>query len=142
MTFRPDPRDTRRHGVVYLVCFDERYKHAKHYLGFCEMAADRVERRMVEHMIGRGSNLLRVVTGAGIPWRLTRLWLGTRADERRLKNGGSSVRYCPRCTPRPQPIRFLEALDLDETAVEAVGVRMTPTVAEEYAEHYDDEVSF
>ena len=144
MTFRPDPRDARRHGVIYLVCFDQPYEHARHYLGFCEMATGRVERRMVEHMIGRGSNLLRVVSAAGISWRLTRLWLGTRADERRLKNNGSSVRYCPRCAPKLAPVRFLEGLALDEPteAVEAVVADVPAWRPSPEAEREVDEAGF
>lgn len=108
--FRPHPKDAKLYGTIYLVHFDEPYKHARHYLGF---APGDVDERMVKHMLGTGSNLMRVVSAVGISWRLARLWKGTRADERRLKNGKQAPRYCPICSEKPRPIRFIEPLPLD-----------------------------
>lgn len=105
-----DPRDARRHGVIYLLHFERRYHHAGHYLGFTQLApGERFER----HAAGNGARLLRVVRDAGIAWSLVRLWRGTRADERRLKNAGSGARLCPVCHPRPRAVRFLLALPID-----------------------------
>ena len=45
-------------GTVYLLHFDQPYKHARHYVGW----ASNVKRRLAEHEAGRGARLLAVVT--------------------------------------------------------------------------------
>lgn len=85
--------------AVYLVHFDRRYKHARHYMGFCE--TDDVGPRMERHRAGRGARLLAVVTDAGIAMRLARLWRGRKADrnfERKLKNSTRLADLCPVCS--------------------------------------------
>lgn len=81
--------------VVYLIHFDEPYKHARHYLG----STTDLDERLVEHHRGAGSRLMQVITAAGISWRLAREWRGGRKLERRLKKHGGAVRLCPICTP-------------------------------------------
>jgi len=85
-------------GVVYLLHFDQPYKHARHYTGW---AAD-LDARLAKHDAGRGARLLAVVKDAGIGWTLARTWPGTRARERAIKNQGGASRHCPSCgiTPR------------------------------------------
>ena len=77
-------------GTVYLLHFDQPYKHARHYVGW---TARNVKRRLAEHEAGRGARLLAVVREAGIGWQLARLWPGGHA------------RKCPLCgvTPRCLP---------------------------------------
>jgi len=87
-------------GVVYLVHFAEAFKHARHYTGFCEQQKN-LDQRMKYHRQGRGSKLLAAVSAAGIEFKVVRLWVGTRSDERALKNGAHSKRYCPVCNARP-----------------------------------------
>lgn len=83
---------------VYLLHFTRRYRHAGHYTGW---AAD-VARRLDEHRAGRGARLVEVVTAAGVPWQLARVWPGAdRAKERRLKRSGGASRYCPVCRVDP-----------------------------------------
>lgn len=106
-----DPRDHRRAGMVYLLHFERRYRHAGHYLGFTQLAP---EERFERHASGHGARLLRVVAAAGISWQLVRLWRGTRADERRLKLNGSSTRLCPHCVPKPRNVGFMQPIDLEE----------------------------
>ena len=88
-------------GTVYLLHFDQPYKHARHYVGW----AMNVKRRLAEHEAGRGARLLAVVKGAGISWQLARLWPGSRARERQIKRQGGHARHCPLCgvTPRSLP---------------------------------------
>lgn len=81
--------------VVYLIHFDEPYKHARHYLG----SAQDLDARLIEHHRGDGSRLMQVITAVGISWRLARTWRGGRQLERRLKTLGSAVRLCPICSP-------------------------------------------
>ena len=84
-------------GIVYLLHFDRRYKHAGHYLGF--VACD-LDHRLEIHKSGRGANLIRVIREAGIDFKLARTWNGTRSRERRLKNRGGASRFCPLCKGR------------------------------------------
>jgi hypothetical protein len=89
-----------RSGTVYLLHFDEPFRHARHYLGF----TTDLPSRLSVHDAGVGANLLRYVHAAGINWQLARIWPGDRARERQLHNGGHA-RRCPLCrattvTPR------------------------------------------
>lgn len=82
---------------VYLIHFDRPYKHARHYLGFVE-EAEGLEARMHRHEHGNGSRLMAVITEAGIPWQLVRVWPnGDRNFERHLKNQKNSKHLCPIC---------------------------------------------
>jgi predicted GIY-YIG superfamily endonuclease len=81
-------------GTIYLVHFDEPYRHARHYLGWTPRD---VATRLAEHAAGRGARLLAVVASAGIGWRLARTWAGSRARERQLKRQGGLSRLCPLC---------------------------------------------
>jgi predicted GIY-YIG superfamily endonuclease len=89
-------------GTVYLLHFDQPYKHARHYVGW---TARNVKRRLTEHEAGRGARLLAVVREAGIGWQLARLWPGSRERERQIKRQGGHARKCPLCgvTPRCLP---------------------------------------
>lgn len=81
--------------MVYLIHFEEPYKHARHYIGFTE---SNLEQRIDSHRKGTGSNLMKVVTNAGINWEVVRVWEdGDRNFERRLKNASHSSRHCPIC---------------------------------------------
>jgi predicted GIY-YIG superfamily endonuclease len=80
-------------GTIYLVCFDEPFSHARHYIGW---TAD-LEARIARHLKGDGSNLLRHVQAAGIGWQVTGTWQGTRRDERAIKDRNEAPQYCPRC---------------------------------------------
>lgn len=85
-------------GTVYLLHFNQPYKHARHYIGW----AKDVDARLAEHTTGHGARLLQVAHAAGITWTLARTWRGTRYRERRIKNQGGASRFCPLCgiTPR------------------------------------------
>jgi predicted GIY-YIG superfamily endonuclease len=87
-------------GTVYLLHFDQPYKHARHYVGW----ARNVPRRLAEHAAGRGARLMAVVREAGIGWRLARLWPGSRARERQIKRQGGHARHCPLCGVKPRTL--------------------------------------
>lgn len=79
---------------VYLLHFDQPYKHASHYLGY----ASNVKRRLEKHAKGLGARLLQVLIENGIGWQLVRTWSkGDRILERRLKRQKKSSRLCPIC---------------------------------------------
>lgn len=79
--------------MVYLLHFDRPYHHARHYLGSCANLQERLER----HSRGQGSNLLAIVSRAGITWELARTWCGGKERERQLKKQLGGSRLCPLC---------------------------------------------
>jgi hypothetical protein len=88
-------------SVVYLLHLVPAYRHARHYLGFAASSGLLV-RRLRDHATGRGANLTRVALAAGCRFELTRLWPGSRDDERRLKDQRAVPRLlCPACPGRP-----------------------------------------
>jgi predicted GIY-YIG superfamily endonuclease len=89
-------------GTVYLLHFDQPYKHARHYLGW----ALNLEARLAHHRAGTGARLLQVLKDEGIGWQLARTWENAdKSRERRLKNTGGASRYCPMCGVRPSKPR-------------------------------------
>jgi predicted GIY-YIG superfamily endonuclease len=87
-------------GVIYLLHFDQPYKHARHYTGWTEDLLHRLDR----HAAGNGARLVEVIWQAGIGFTLVRLCEGTRATERAIKNAGGASRPAP-----PSPQRPLDA---------------------------------
>src|SRR5262245_14167926 len=83
----------KRPPTVYLIHFNQAYRHARHYLGFTE----HLDKRITDHLCGMGARLLEVVTQAGIEWRLACAWPGDRELERRLKNRKEAPKLCPIC---------------------------------------------
>jgi hypothetical protein len=84
--------------MVYLIHFEPAYKHARHYLGYCEDS--RLGKRIEEHEAGRGARLTQVAVGAGCFLEVVRLWPGaSRRDERRMKRWRMAPRLCPICNP-------------------------------------------
>jgi len=94
------PLISRRHQLVprlNLAVHDRKpHFHAKHYLGYAEDLAARLER----HRAGNGARLMEVVSAAGITWRLARTWPGDRQLERKLKNRKEAPKLCPICNPK------------------------------------------
>lgn len=84
-------------GTAYLIHFDQPYKHAKHYRGFCE---GKVEDRLAMHQSGNGARLLRVLNEAGIGYKVVRIWTDVdRGFERALKKKAVHS-ICPICNPK------------------------------------------
>jgi hypothetical protein len=84
---------------VYLLHFDQPYKHARHYIGWTPGS---VPKRLRLHRAGRGARLLAVIKAAGIGFDLARIWPGGRARERQIKRQGGASRCCPLCGVRPR----------------------------------------
>lgn len=94
--------------MVYLLCFDKKYKHAKHYIGFTENGETGLTKRLERHKKGQGARLIEVITKAGIGFTLTRTWPeGDRNFERKLKNQKKSSALCPLCKERARRERVL-----------------------------------
>jgi predicted GIY-YIG superfamily endonuclease len=85
-------------GVVYLLHFDQPYRHARHYCGW----TTDLPARLAAHHSGHGARLIAVITGAGIGYRLARTWPGNRTRERQIKRQGGLSRCCPLCGVRPR----------------------------------------
>lgn len=83
-------------GTIYLLHFDPPYKHARHYLGWTE--GDDPWPRIIRHLQGQGSPLVRAAVESGSLVTLARTWSDSdRYKERRIKNGGGLRRVCPVC---------------------------------------------
>lgn len=90
-------------GYVYVIHFDEPYKHAKHYTGYAE---NDVDERIIKHDAGKGANLMRVVTEAGIGFKIAKVYYNVdRKFERRLKNRGGASKHCPICIAQAKLIK-------------------------------------
>jgi putative endonuclease len=103
---------------IYLIHFNAKIGNpnnprgqAQHYLG----STFRLDRRMEEHLTGRGAALMRAVREQGIPWQIARIWPGDRAFERRLKRRKEAPRLCPICRAAVQdgqlPLDFPDLFD-------------------------------
>lgn len=88
-------------GTIYLIHFDDKIgpkdnsrSMAQHYLGW----SSDLDKRLDRHRLGQGSSIMRFVEQSGVPWKVTKVWEGTRDDERALKNQKNIKRYCPMCS--------------------------------------------
>lgn len=85
-------------GIIYLLHFNEPYKHARHYLGWT-MDQEHFEIRLRDHRNGKSKvALMRAVAKAGISFQVARTWNGTLNRERQLKKWSMGPRLCPLCT--------------------------------------------
>ncbi|MBL1079485.1 hypothetical protein JK358_34275 [Nocardia sp. 2] len=101
---------SERHEQVYLLHFDQKYRHAGHYIG----TTRDLQARLQAHADGRGARLLQVLKEHGIGWHLARTWDGGRALERELKGFKNAARLCPDCSytrdhDRPRPTNAFAA---------------------------------
>lgn len=83
---------------VYLIHFDKALQHAKHYAGFSQNLAQRLD----IHRKGDSDSckLLLACKENDIAWRLAHVWVGEdRQFERELKQNAQVARLCPICRP-------------------------------------------
>jgi hypothetical protein len=67
--------------MICLIHFDSPYKHAQHYLGYCQDGGLRA--RIERHRSGAGAKLMSVIVNAGINFHVARVWPnGDRTYER------------------------------------------------------------
>lgn len=100
MSWREFPNENPPHwewGTVYMLCSDEPYEHAKHYIGWSRNLGWRLH----HHRNGSsGVPLMHALKGAGIGFEVVMTVRGTHWHERQLKNRGGATRLCPRCRAR------------------------------------------
>lgn len=80
-------------GRVYIIHFEQKLHHAQHYVGSSTDLAG----RLAQHRAGRGARLMEVITEQGIPWVVSRVLVGGKTLERRIKNQHHTARLCPVC---------------------------------------------
>ncbi len=103
--------------MVYLLCFDKKFKHAKHYIGYAENQRT-FEARMKHHAKGSGSRLMAAIAKAGIGFCVARTWPdGDRNFERKLKNRKKAAELCPHCTAALKEKKRREKVLVQEKAV-------------------------
>lgn len=96
-------------SIVYLIHFDEPYKHARHYMGSTTEA--NLDARLEHHRNGNGSRLMAAVSSAGISWRVVRIWVGDKNTERLMKKNGAVGKYCPVCRKNPRGVISPQIID-------------------------------
>lgn len=81
---------------VYLLCFEPKFGHAKHYLG----STNNVVYRMQQHGQGYGARITAAAMQAGCKITLVRVWYGHGADEEYLLKVKykASRKLCPCCS--------------------------------------------
>jgi hypothetical protein len=89
---------------LYLLHIEPRYKHAGHYLGFCE--SDNVDRRVNQHLAAgsKASPLVLAALMSGCTVTLARKWEGPQYDRKaeRAKKARGHARLCPLCRQQIQ----------------------------------------
>jgi hypothetical protein len=110
--------------MVYLLCFDQKFKHAKHYIGFAE-SSESFEKRLKHHRSGSGARLMSVISKAGIGFQVARTWpTGDRTFERKLKNRKNSSKLCPFC----KADAVIEKADAVRTEIKEIAPIVCPVV--------------
>lgn len=111
-------------GTLYLLHFDKIVSDtAQHYLGFTMRTP---EERLVDHRTGRGAKLTRYAAQCNVKMEIVWTVLGTRADERRLKNRSNHRSICPLCR-----VEFLKRKSAQKRTRKA-SRKLQPTTVEEY----------
>lgn len=104
-------RCERQPGFVYLIHFEQKFKHAAHYLG----STINLEARLQLHRAGSGARLMEVIAEHGIGWHVSKIWqtespAAARELEAKLKRQHHDGRLCPECKHMPaDPLASLMA---------------------------------
>src|SRR5688572_1296501 len=99
-------------GTAYLLCFEPRYKHAGHYLGWAKHGSG--QQRIAWHIRGNsGAKLVEAAVRAGCKIFVGRTWAGVDRDfERKLHNRRDGARMCYRCKQRRRMLRQDQNMEL------------------------------
>lgn len=82
--------------MVYLICFNQKLSHAKHYIG----CSDEIDPciRLAYHKKGNGAKILHALNKIGIEYDIVRIWPNASwTFEKELKRYKNSWRLCPIC---------------------------------------------
>lgn len=113
--------------MVYLLCFHQHYKHARHYIGFCKEGG--LDARIEKHRKGSGARLMEVITKAGIGFDVARVWSdGDRTFERKLKNMKNAKRLCPFCNNKPKIFKAVLSVDIETSHIDP-SKQLTPYIS-------------
>lgn len=118
-------------GLIYLICAAapignsaSRHGTARHYLGWTRQPYHRMEqhRKARPSLTKRGTprknrssrdgaRLCAAFNASRVAWSVSRTWIGTRDDERALKNYKKAAKLCPYCQfLRQRPTSWLDGL--------------------------------
>lgn len=83
---------------LYIICFDRRLKHTKHYVGIAKCPS----KRLKKHKTVDGAKIMQAVLKEGIPVKQYVLsehpdYMAARLTEKDVKKQKNHVRFCPRC---------------------------------------------
>ena len=93
--------------MIYILHFNQPYKHAEHYAGY-SADAQSLEKRLWLHGNGKShARLMEVVHDAGIHYSIAIVIEGDRSLERRIKQRGVK-RVCPICHPEHDLSKFIK----------------------------------
>lgn len=85
--------------TIYLLHFDQPFKHARHYLSH----TIELEARLAQHRnpeAARNHKVLQGLHAEGGTFTVARTWAGDGTLLRHLDRRGSRARICPICDPR------------------------------------------
>ncbi len=90
---------------VYLIHFVRPYKRVQHYIG----VTNNVAKRVIRHMNGHGSPLMKAVSDAGISIEVFTLnTVKTKKEvyalEHKYKSWHNHKRICPLCNPKKEGV--------------------------------------
>lgn len=82
-------------GYIYLLHYKDKMSHAQHYVGW----TNDIENRIFEHIEGKQDKckLTYEFAKRNIPFVISKLWYGTRNDERAIKKHKSQPKHCTCC---------------------------------------------
>jgi hypothetical protein len=93
--------------ACYMLCFEPRYQHAKHYIGW---TSDPTPARRINVHLTKGaksSPLVRAALDAGCEVRIAKTWDGNAAGrdfEAALKRRRDYARWCPACSSKGRKV--------------------------------------
>jgi len=85
-------------GYVYLIHFDKKFHHARHYIGWSKEYPLNKGGRLEAHKKGNGAKILRALVQRNIGFRIVQIWHDQDGFyERKLKNYKKASTFCWKC---------------------------------------------
>lgn len=129
--------------MVYLLCFNSKLAHAKHYIGYCNEGG--LEARIEKHRKGTGAKIMAAVVKSGIEFEVARVWEGAdRNFERKLKNQKNAARICPHCKKMFRYYEKMQRLNREinklpcmDFTLAGTSTQRNPSIIDEYVQFSD-----